>query len=275
MSGNGNGPNRRDVLKKLGAAGLVGAASVPSLAAADDRTISERDAQDVLATKEVTAIRSELGSFAITEITRRRGSVENRTLEVTRIQTKTGELRYGKSGAGETIAQFTFSDGVAQSQYPRAHRPVPQSSDAILVAKGSAVTFMRTATDRERRTLLQKLDVPVEELVAFYNSDIGGFEVQVETRAGNRRAFGVETPGNGDVQAGSVSEIVTDDEVSTQGCATWCFGCAASVGACGGCIMSCASVVTLVGAIGCAVCVVGSCGGAVPIACTKCVDECS
>lgn len=275
MSGNGTGPNRRDVIKKLGSAGLAGAVGVPSLAAANETTISKQDAQDVLSTKEVAAIRSELGSFTITEISRQRGSVENHTLEVTSVQTETGELHYGKSKAGETIAQFQFADGVPQSQYPRAHRPVPQSSDAILVAQGSAVTFMRTATDREQRKLLRKIDVPAEEVVAFYNSDIDGFEVQVETRDGDRLALGVETPGNGDIRAGTVTEIATDEGVSTQGCATWCFGCAASVGACGGCIMSCASVVTLVGAIGCAVCVVGSCGGAVPIACTKCVDECS
>lgn len=272
-------PSRRDVLKNVGAVGFAGGAMsvLPSSAAASGETLSKEGIQNILDTQEVSTIRDKVGSISVKEARTRKESPEGFSFSVklATLSTDVGELLYGESESGDTVAKLKIADDLKQSQLPQEYRPIPHSSDAILVADGKSVTFMRTATDQEQRKALEAIDAEVEKSTVFYNSDVGGYEVQVETSNGVNRAFTIEVPGKGSINAGTVTELTNEGDVSTEGCATWCFGCAGSIGACGGCIMSCASVITLVGAVGCAVCVMGSCAGAAPIACAKCVDECS
>lgn len=186
--------SRRTVLRRTAAGASAGFAGVSSPVAAR-RDSKPDELRRLERTPEVGAILEELGYGSIP----RKGTAETTsitaddlTLLVTEIDFGYGYLRIGRLN-GETSAAFSFEtdgesgDSGGERPYvgggppmPEKYRSVPTDSDAWLVGSETGATFVRTATGRERRTILESIPASdTESTLVYTRSDIDGFRVDV------------------------------------------------------------------------------------------------
>jgi hypothetical protein len=224
----------------------------------------------------VQAILADLGGVEITKATTETRSFDDQSIDVVRLQTAVGEISYTTTADGREHAQFEFADLTAsvRSALPDTYASMPDT-DGLLTYDRGTVQFLRMATDAETELLASALDVPADDLLAFYNSVVGGFEAQFEQNDTTEVRY-IPTPRRS-LDGVSASDLAVRTPLTTENCFSYCFGCASSVSACGGCLLACASsaVGNLAGAVGCALCVTGSCGAGVPYSCYLCADNCA
>lgn len=292
MSDDDSGLNRRKVLKNAGtaASGLVVSTGIT---AADGAAEPDEAKKRALESEYVQSMLDELDHPEIINVSTQQVAVEDWLITGIDLETELGTLTYGEDGNGDSTALFEFnqqvSRGRTRSQLPKKYRFPPQVQEAILTIDAEeGVVFMRTATPAEQRRLTKKTGVDADEAVMFYNSLIDGFEIHlkedVTTQNDEPRAYLVEPPANSsnaNISAGASSEVTdlssmeADGVVTTSSCDSWAFRCMGSITICSACFLACGSAPVNPPAVaGCVLCVTGSCGLAVPVSCTKVVDEC-
>lgn len=285
-TGNGSGGKttgtRRKFLKQASAVGgavTVSQLGVSKVRASPTERANDADVQSALEDPKVQSLLEALGS---PKVLARRAAVrtkrvEDISVEVTVVPTVAGDIMYGVRDDGGTEAQFRFEDVRAEGRLPERYRSLPSADSAILKGLGDDVVLVRRATDAEKSAMLTDLDIDPEKALAFTTSERGAFTLKYLDADDTLHTYAV---GGASVYTESdVSEFTyeqvrsssgSSDGVSTMGVTDcnedWCWRCAMSTGACGGCIMACSAV-----GPGCALCLVSTCGAS-GYSCTACID---
>lgn len=258
--------NRRNVLKKLGAAGLVGAAGIPARVSAESNP-SEAHIENIRAEPQVQLIRDEVGSYSVEDSSVKRIEKDGNTITQTELQTDLGTLT--NTEIGSTVEAKLDLDlernPELKQKLPAGFGPIPEKTTVSLVGDESSAVFGRMATDDELKQLERAVGDTI--IAAVYTSDIRGFRV----------AAGIVSEEQTDVQQYHVGVNGTDISsesvepmMAAQGCVNNCIRCAAGAIAKGFCTVGCASAVTGWGIAACIFCVLNS--GLAYVACGRCID---
>ncbi|UPM44785.1 twin-arginine translocation signal domain-containing protein [Halocatena salina] len=255
--------NRRNVLKKLGAAGVVGAVGLPAGVSAEPNP-SDVHIEKILDKTHIQQIEDVVGTLSVEEAVVKQRELDGRTITHTEFQTNLGTLtntEIGNSVEAKLELNLAQTPELRQ-KLPAEFRPIPAESTTFLVSDESSITIARMATDTE----LEQLEHAVEEDVisAVYTHNSSGFKVAAGTvneDTANVQRYHVDATG-GDLSAASVEPVA-----STEGsCVYTCTSCAGAVVSKGFCVSTCAAAMTGVGLGGCIACAfftnlgIGSCG---------------
>lgn len=194
---NGDGINRRSVLKNSIGAGLGAAGLVQPAIATRETTSDEIDW--ARSQPQVQLILDELGYDSFPE----QATAETKELDTDKFDMKlvSIDLGYGKLNVGKvgdkTDASFYFNEdaasggvtlpaigveppGSTETAPRQKYQNLPQGADAWLLASEDETTFLRTATQTERQNVLTA--IPGEnhdETMVYTRSDLDGFQVDV------------------------------------------------------------------------------------------------
>lgn len=245
---NTNTINRRNVLKKLGAAGVVGSVGLPAGVSAET-TPSDAHVENILEEPQIRRIREEIGSFTVQSSTVDRTQHEGTPITKTTIETNLGTLINAEIGStAEAVFELNLSSNPALHRtLPAGFKPVPAGSTTSLRSDGSSVTFTRETTDTELEQLEQAVDAPI--IGAAYTSDINGFTViagTVDEETTDVQQYHVGANG-GDVSADTVEPVPS----AKAPCWLDCAGCVAAAVGKGLCAGTCASLVATAACLAC------------------------
>lgn len=271
---NSTSMNRRSMLKSLGATGtassfLVGASSV---SAEPNREASLEELTAARTSDEVQSLLDELGDPEVNSSGAEATSAALRgnPFTIVRLPTSVGEVIYSESG-NNAAAQYHFKTDRTEENIPAKYRDIPEDSTASLVSNDDGVVFRRTATEREQRELARLTNTDINDTVAVTSSEYDGFKV---VSSGGESVVTHHV----DLQTREVS--TTEKDASISGSSTfdleatdstdWCWRCVQSIGVCAGCNATCGGSI---GSIGCAACVLTTCGAG-GYACYMCAIQC-
>lgn len=267
---------RRKFLKQASAVGGAFAATnlgVSKVRASPTERAGDEAIQAALEDPKVQSILDDLGSPKVLE---QRAAVQTKSIgdvsiDITVVPTVAGDIKYGVRNDGGTEAQFRFEDVRARGQLPERYSSLPNADSAMLKGLDDGAVLARHATEREKSAMVEQIGIDSEKVVAFTSSETDTFTLKYEDSDGAIHTYevgGADIYTESDVTVFSYEEVTSSDDVSTAvDCSTdWCWRCAMSTGACGGCMMACTTI-----GPGCVLCLTSTCGAS-GFSCSACLD---
>lgn len=284
---NGSGEGSRDEQKSSGtrrkflkqASAFGGAITASKLGISKVRASPTERADDeaVRAALEDPKVQSILDDLGSPKVLERRAAVQTKSIEdvsidITVVPTVAGDIKYGVKNDGSTEAQFRFEDVRSRGQLPERYRSLPNAESAMLKGLDDRAVLARQATEREKSTMVEDLGIDSEKVVAFTSSETNTFTLKylgADDAVHTYEVGGAEVYTEADVGGFTYEEVTSnsDDVSAAVDCSKdWCWRCAMSTGACGGCMMACSTV-----GPGCVLCLTSTCGAS-GYSCTACLD---
>lgn len=256
-------PDRRNVLKAIGAAGAIGTLGTSTVSAleGDEKTARIEEATQ---TDSFETFESEFGEISVESAGSRvtqQGETGERTVRV-ELATNLGKMGVITLEKGDESVDMTLLDLAAANAdaVPAEFANVPEGTKplAFATSEGDGVEFRREATRREKEVLARKTGIPVSDLEANFETERGGFVVGGGSELSEDGYVLVEL---NDVAYREVdpsqieAQTVAKKEVSTQlsaWCALKCGSCLSKAAGCVGCCIATS--------LGCIVCIIWNCG---------------
>lgn len=296
-------PDRRSVLKSIGAVGAssLGLSKIGVAASTED--LSEKEIKRALSAPSVKILLKDLNNPQIQRNAAKKvvPNVETKSEEYPSfivLPTPIGDVVTPQTKENHQPALFKFN-GKGEGARPKKYQQIPSGVMAGLIAYDGDITVTRGATQQEKRTLLNatRFDEEDENIQLVKTSEINGFRLfqgagEKEKQSSEFKAFELEltdrdirndmgelfeknNPTKNDIRVEKV-ELPTgsqegDVSIQQSQCESYCLACLGTIGgACPACLTF--LVFNIPGAIAFIGCFTLVCGVVLPVSCGRCLQ---
>lgn len=279
MSDN-NKPDRRSVLKSLGA-GAAAVAGISGSVSAERAEITADERARIRKNEKFSRVYDEIGRPVVEGVEKMVATLGEggESVAAYTFDTTVGDLRFTEAGS-RSVAHFIFGEGVSSDSVPSKYASATRVDGASLLSNpDKGVTYVRGATTEEQKAVREAADKPSADVL--YSDALGGFGIVSDDADRSARTMvEVDVAGYSVVSPNNISNeattVVTSNEECDEGACRMCgTSSLLSVSSCG---WVCATVATpppvsIAGLVACLGCVVAA-GVSLGYFCSECWETC-